>query len=350
MYIISNVIHDVFEDAIQIFLDLDGINKILDGIPSTENHTYISALNEIVGRIAEKMKGNTEVSERLFYYLRDNQPIKDKFYNYFFYTSLHDFYFLEKFICNCQENAEYVFKFIDFSELYRNLTSVNQNENGLEHLFKISRLLLKNAPKDVATYHFSRVDFAQITSFLREEKIKPQAEEELVKFLTIFFQEHHDSVLLAIQNDLIGLLKYYLRDGPVTVKVRVIQAFDNIYTIDSNTFPKDITDDNLIDMLLTLLDSDWSEIILNVVTILDKIVQKALNRKPGCGHFFEILERNDTFDSVKSLLESDDINIREAADNFLDKFDRLRNQEFELFGEDDEILYDISDNDQEYFK
>ena len=136
-------------------------------------------------------------------------------------------------------------------------------------------------------------------------------EEALCKFLYIFFQNYHDLILLAIQSNLINLLKKFLENSSLKIKFKVLEIFNFIYTIDSNTYPIDITDDKLINLLLNLLETDWETIILQILILLDLIEQKCIVLESD--YIANILSANDLEMCISPLTVHKNKEISEKA-------------------------------------
>ena len=121
-----------------------------------------------------------------------------------------------------------------------------------------------------------------------------------------------------------------------------MEIFNFIYTIDSNTYPIDITDDKLINLLLNLLETDWETIILQILILLDLIVQKCIVLESD--YIANILSANDLEMCISPLTVHKNKEISEKAITLEKDLKTVKKMFFFYYNdEDDDMIWNYSD-------
>lgn len=342
MYLLGNVMLD-FPEGCDLVYDLNGIEMIINGIPCYDDSGYAEAAIHLMNIIAINVNDDEKKSSSLISFLK-TESISSLYYYNFAYTTQCDFLFLLNFIKASEQTALFIFGFINFHEFFNSLDSldsVSSNKYGLVGLFKVLKALLKKVPER-AVCILQSIKLDTLKEFFEKNKVSSNTEEALCKFLYIFFQNYHDLILLAIQSNLINLLKKFLENSSLKIKFKVLEIFNFIYTIDSNTYPIDITDDKLINLLLNLLETDWETIILQILILLDLIVQKCIVLESD--YIANILSANDLEMCISPLTVHKNKEISEKAITLEKDLKTVKKMFFFYYNdEDDDMIWNYSD-------
>lgn len=333
LYLLGNVILD-FPEGCDLFYDLNGIQRIIKGIPSINDIGFSEAATQVMNVFAINVNGNEEKACSLISFLQIDS-ISSLFYYNFAYTSQNDFLFLLNFIKASETTALFVFRFLNFKEILYALDSVSSNKYGLVGLFRILKALLKQVP-DNAVRVLQGIEFEVLTEFFEENKVSSDDEKAFCDFMLVFFQEYPDLIILAIQSKLINLFKHFLEASSLKIKIKVLEIFSFIFTIDSNTYPIDIIDYYFIDLLVNLLETDWDIIILQILILLDLIAQKCIDLSNI--QMAIIVLNNDLEMYISPLTTHANSEVSEKAIILMNDIQKIKKHNF--FDVNDDFLFD----------